>query len=41
MRPADMRFVTSCVEDVLAEMGVALPVTQVKASEPAPMTEVN
>ena len=36
-----MRFVTSCIEDVLTEMGVALPVTQKKASEPAPMTEVN
>lgn len=35
-----MRFVTSCIEDVLTELGVAVPVTQVKASEPAPMTEV-
>lgn len=35
-----MRFVTSCIEDVLTEIGVALPVTQVKASEPAPITEV-
>ena len=40
MRPADMRFVTSCIKDVLTEIGVALPVTQVAAGEPSPMTEV-
>lgn len=41
MRPADMRFVTSCIKDVLTELGVSLPVTQVAASDPSPMTEVN
>ena len=40
MRPADMRFVTSCIKDVLTEIGVTLPVTQVAAREPGPMTEV-
>ena len=41
MRPADMRFVTSCIKDVLTELGVSLPVTQIAASDPSPMTEVN